>query len=105
MWVKSPLSEAVRDRPHAVHGEDRGQGRPADTGNSNYTQYVTIEATKPVKAEYKFETTKHIAIPLISKASKSNEIIESTGVVLTSEAKVEYNTKTIKHIVIPINPK
>ena len=57
---KEVAGEAIPDRPHAVHGEDRGQGRPADTGNSNCTQYVTIEATKPVMAEYNFVTTKHI---------------------------------------------
>ena len=63
--------EAVPDRPHAVHGEDRGQGLPADTGNRNCNQSVTIEAnTKPVLAEYNIETIKHIVIPFISKVSK-----------------------------------
>ena len=81
--------EGVPHSPQGVQGDDIG--RPVDTGSSNYTQYVTIKATKPVKAEYTIENIKHTAIPIISNEGKPNEFIDLERELIISNDKAEYN--------------
>ena len=89
--------ELVPHSRQGVHGVDLG--RPADTGSSNYTQYVTIEATQLVKAEYTIENIKHPATPIISNDGKPNEIIDLERELIISKDRAKYNKN------IQINPK